>query len=167
MKILVVGGTSGFGKDIAEHFNADAIGRKTGHNLPENLGAVVELTKNYNCIINCVSDSTQGLIASAMFDEHHRLNLNTYFITVGSMTWRIETPEQGKRQLFDWAESLITIKTTVKHTLLNPAWMYNTKEVGLFDSISKDDMLSLFEFLIKRFTLNSTISMIDIQGTPK
>jgi Cdc6-like AAA superfamily ATPase len=167
MKILVVGGTSGIGKDIADWFYADAIGRSSGHTLPEQSDAVVEKSLNYNCVINCISDSTQLAIASDMYEAHDRLGLNTYFITIGSMTWRIEQPHEGKRKLFDWAESLITRKTKLKHTLLNPAWMYNTREQGLFENISKEEMLSTLEYLLKASKNNSKIHILEIQGTPK
>jgi len=167
VKILVVGGTSGLGKDIAEKFNAYAIGKRTGHTLPEHTDKVIKESLNYDCVINCVSEISQNAIASQMYEEHDRLGLSTYFITIGSMTWRIETPEQGKRKLFDWAESLITRKTNLKHTLINPAWMYNTKEEGLFEKVSKDEMLTMLEFLLNVSSFDSKIGLIEIQGTPK
>jgi hypothetical protein len=166
MKILVVGGTSGFGRDIVEQFKADGIGKQSGHALPEHMDEVVSLSLQYNCVINCVSDYSQNAVAYKMYEAHDALNLSTYFITIGSMTWRIETANEGKRQLFDWAESLITRNTKLKHTLLNPAWMYNTKEQGLFEKIPKEEILATIKFLLSTCHFKSKLHIVEIQGTP-
>jgi len=166
MKILVIGGTSGFGKDIVEQFKADGIGKQSGHALPEHLDRVVDLSLKYDCVINCVSDYSQNIVASKMYEVHDALNLSTYFITIGSMTWRIETIKEGKRQLFDWSEGLITRKTKLKHTLLNPAWMYNTKEEGLFEKIPKEEILATIKFLLSTYHFKSKLHIVEIQGTP-
>jgi len=62
MKILVIGGTEGIGLLISKHFDATAISRRTGHSVPENNQQIVELSRNFDVIVNCIPDINQNII---------------------------------------------------------------------------------------------------------
>lgn len=164
MKILVVGGTSGLGLALAEHFNADGIGTRTGHAIPEHLNAVVAKSLEYDVVINCIHGNEQNELLDAMFEMHDQLKLKTYFITVGSMSWRMHDQEHSKTALFHWADSIILRNATPKHTLVNPAWLWNSKDDGELDRVSTEDTLKLFDFLIESSKNNSIINLVEIKG---
>jgi hypothetical protein len=165
MKILVIGGTSGLGQTVTEHFNADQVSRSTGYTVPDNIDKIVELSINYDVVINCLPDSNQNKVLTALFDYHDENQLNTYFITIGSLSWHINEPGHSKRDLFDWNEKQLTYTTTVKHTLINPAYLWNSKNEGIFEPIPKEDMLNVIDFLIKQsYTSKSVIPLLDIKG---
>lgn len=165
MKILVVGGSRGLGQAIVEHFGADQISASTGFPIPEAINEAIEHSLNYDVIINCLPDSNQNKLLMPMYNTHHENGLKTYFITVGSMSWRFNQIGHSKRDLFDWNEKMLIRPSTVKHTLLNPAYLWNSKDEGPVEQISKQEMLETIDFLVKQgYNNNSVISLIEIKG---
>jgi len=167
MKLLVIGGTSGLGLAISEKFGGLAISSRTGHGIPENIDKVIGLSLNYDVVINCLPDINQNRLLFPMYEQHDQLNLSTYFITVGSMSWRFHTAEHSKRALFDWAENLILKDTKLKHTLINPAYLWNSKNQGDIEPISSKEILETIDFLIQNRYNNSVISLLEIKGQYK
>ena len=168
MKILVLGGTSGLGAAIVSHFNADHVSRTTGHAIPDAVNQVVEKSLNYDIIVNCIPDSNQNKILFSMFEAHHNQGLKTYFITVGSMSWRFKESGHSKRDLFDWNESILLKPTSVKHTLLNPAYLWNSNDQAPIEKISEQEMIETIDFLIKQgYNRHSVISLLEIKGSFK
>lgn len=166
MKILVIGGTRGLGASIVRHFNADQISASTGFPIPEALNEAIEHSLNYDVVINCLPDSSQNKLLTAMFNTHHDRQLKTYFITIGSMSWRYR--QNSKRDLFDWNEKLLIRPTKLKHTLINPSYLWNSKDDGPDEKISEKEMLETIDFLVKRgYTSNSVISLLEIKGPIK
>jgi hypothetical protein len=165
MKILVIGGTSGLGLAITEKYNADQVSRSTGYTIPDKINEVVELSLGYDIIINCLPDSNQNSVLHSTVTAHASNNLNTYFITIGSTSWRINDIGHSKRDLFEWNQKFFFEKTSVRHTMLNPAYLWHNTENGIFEPIPKDDILNVIDFLIKQsYTSKSVIPLIDIKG---
>lgn len=165
MKILVIGGTSGLGKAIVDKYNADHISSSTGYPIPETLNEAIEHSLNYEVVINCLPDSNQNKLLIPMFNAHHDQNLKTYFITIGSMSWRFNSTGHSKRDLFDWNERMLIKRTTLRHTLLNPAYLWNSKDEGPVEKINEKEMLETIDFLIQHsYTSESVISLLEIKG---
>jgi NAD(P)-dependent dehydrogenase (short-subunit alcohol dehydrogenase family) len=164
MKLLVVGGTSGLGLAISERFGGVAVSTRTGHGIPENIDRVIEISLEYDVVINCLPDSNQNKLLFPMYEAHDKKKLSTYFITVGSMSWRFHTEEHSKRALFDWAETLILKDTKLKHTLVNPAYLWNSKNQGDMTPISSKEMLDTIDFLLQNRYNDSVISLLEIKG---
>lgn len=165
MKILVIGGTSGLGKVIVEKYNADHISSSTGYPIPDKVAEAVEYSLGYDIVINCIPDTNQNAVLFPMYTAHSEKGLPTYFITLGSMSWRFNPPGDNKRDLFDWNEKILTQPTTVKHTLLNPAWLWNSKDEGLVEKISEKEIMDTIDFLINCcYNNKSVISLLEIKG---
>ena len=165
MKILVIGGSSGLGKAVVEKYNAEQVSRSNGYPIPEKISEVLELSLNFDVIINCIPDSNQNKLLMPMYNLHHDQGLKTYFITVGSMSWRFNQSGHSKRDLFDWNEKILIRPTTLKHTLLNPAYLWNSKDEGPVEKISEQEILETIDFLINYgYTKNSVIPLIEIKG---
>jgi len=164
MKILVLGGTSGIGKIVADHFSATAVSRSTGHGLPDNSEKVVDLSLEYDIIINCIPDESQNSILELLWEKHKELNLATYFITVGSMGYRFKSEDHHKNQLQDYAEKILFDQNKLRHTLINPAWCYNAKDSSPIPLVSESQLLDIFKFLIDQYRYNTVISIIEVKG---
>jgi hypothetical protein len=168
MKILVIGGTRGLGQAIVEKYNADHISTSTGFPIPEKLTQAIAYSLNYDIIINCIPDSNQNKVLWPMYAAHNELGLKTYFITVGSMSWRFNEATHSKRALFDWNESILLMPGTTKHTLLNPAHLWSSSKDAPVEHITPKEILDTVDFLIKHsYTSASVISLIEIKGTVK
>lgn len=167
MKLLVIGGTSGLGLAISEKFGADQISRSNGYTIPDKISEAVSKSLDYDVIVNCLPDSNQNKLLWAMYEQHDQADKSTYFITVGSMSWRFNTAGHSKRDLFDWAEGLISRKTKLKHTLVNPAYLWNSKNQGDLAEISQQEMLSAIDFLLQSRYNHSIISLLEIKGPNK
>lgn len=166
MNILVVGGTTGLGKVLADHLNAFAIGRSTGHVVPDKIDEIINLSLDYDCVINCLPDSNQNLLLFQMYEEHDKHKKSTYFITIGSMTWRYFTPDskRSKRVLFDWCEKQFLRKTSLRHTLLNPAWLWNCTDQTDFFKVGQEEMIKTIDFLLS-LPYTTEIHMLEIKGS--
>lgn len=168
MKILVIGGTRGLGQVFVEHYKADHISASTGFTIPDKINEAVAHSLNYDVVINCLPDSNQNKLLWPMHAEHNRLELHTYFITVGSMSWRLHDSIHSKRALFDWCESMLLTPTTTRHTLLNPAHLWNSSKYAPVEHITAKEMIDTVDFLIKHsYTSASVISLLEIKGTVK
>lgn len=165
MKMLVIGGSSGLGLAIAEKYQADQISRSNGYTVPERIKDIIELSFNYDIIINCLPDNNQNKLLFPMYAAHDQRRLATYFITVGSMSWRFHTAEHSKRELFDWAETLILKDTLLKHTLLNPAYLWNSKNRGDMSLIPPKDILDTIDFLVQNRHNNTIVNLLEIKGS--
>lgn len=164
MKILVLGGTSGIGKLAADYFSATAISRSTGHTLPENAKKVLDLSLGYDIIINCIPDESQNAILELLWEEHKKLNLSTYFITVGSMGYRFKSKDHHKNLLQEYSEKLLLDQSKLRHTLINPAWCYNAKDESPISLVEASQLLDIFKFLVDQYRYNSVISLIEVKG---
>jgi hypothetical protein len=168
MKILVVGGTSGLGQAIVGKYKADNISSRTGYPIPEKIKEAIAHSLDYDVVINCLPDSNQNKLLWPMYDAHNELGLKTYFITVGSMSWRFNEPLHSKRALFDWNESILLKPSTTRHTLLNPAHLWNSSKDSPVEHITPKEILDTIDFLIKHsYTSASVISLIEIKGPVK
>lgn len=168
MKILVIGGSIGLGKAIVEKYNADQVSRSNGYPIPDKTQEVLDLSVNYDVIVNCIPDSNQNLILEKLFQLHHDKGLKTYFLTVGSMSHRLHSPGHSKKDLHDWNEKILTLKTSVKHTLLHPAYLWNSFDEGIAEPISKDEILNTIDFLITQgYNNKSNIAILEIKGPIK
>jgi hypothetical protein len=163
MKLLVIGGTSGLGRLIAKKCLGVGIGRSNGFEWPANQEKIKKESIDSCVIINCIPDEQQLDCLKQLIELHETLNLTTYFITVGSMSWRIK-PDHYKKKLFDFNEEQLFKKTTVKHTLLNPAELFNSRNNDYFEKISEDEILEVVDFLIYRYNKNSIIHHIEVRG---
>ncbi len=164
MKILIIGGTEGIGKVLSDKFDATAISRRTGHAVPENIDTIVELSLGYDVIINCIPDENQNLILDKLWNQHKDLNLETYFITLGSMSWRLNFDDHCKNRLQKFSEEVIFDDSKLRHTLLNPAWCFNTKAPSPIPVIIEDQIIDIFTFLLDQTKYNSVIPFIEIKG---
>ncbi len=165
MKILVIGGTSGLGAALVRHFSADHISASTGYPFPDAINKAVDHSLDYDVVINCLPDSNQNKLLTAMYDSHHKQGLTTYFITIGSMSWRFNQPGHSKRDLFDWNESILIQPTKLKHTLVNPAYLWKRKDDGPLDKISEEEIIETIDFLVKQgYNSKSVISLLEIKG---
>lgn len=168
MKILVIGGTSGLGQAIVEKYNADHISTSTGFPIPDKISEAVTHSLNYDVIINCLPDSNQNKVLWPMYAAHNEQGLKTYFITVGSMSWRLHDSVHSKRALFDWCESIILKPSTTRHTLLNPAHLWNSNKDAPVEHITPKEMLDTIDFLLTHsYNNSSVISLIEIKGQVK
>lgn len=160
IKGLIFGGTGNIGKLICDVFSFDSL----DYRVPEDLDKIIELSYNYDIIINCIPDINQNILLEKLFEEHSQKNLDTYLITLGSMSYRINDSDHPKNKLLEFSESILLRKTSVKHTLVNLTWCFNNDENELMSLISKDDIIDIFKFLIETKNKNSVVSMIEIKG---
>lgn len=160
MKGLVIGGTGNIGRLLCETFSFDS----TKYRVPEDLDKIIELSYNYNVIINCIPDINQNVLLENLYQSHTEQNLKTHLITLGSMSYRINDSDHPKNKLLDVSESLLLKKSTVKHTLVNLTWCFNNSNVEIMSLISRDDIINVFNFLINNANKDSIISMIEIKG---
>lgn len=164
--ILVIGGTKGLGLEIVNKFNAYGIGRSNGYNSA-NITSMLELSEKFSIVINCLPNDDQYDVVAQMVQYHSDKNLNTYFITVGSMSYRINDQSHVKNKLFQLNESLVLTSSSIKHTLINPAELFTTTQPVYCDRISQEEILSTFEFLINTKFWAATIPLIEIRGPLK
>lgn len=157
MKILVVGGTSGAGKEIADYLDADRIGRKDNLSLAE----IIIKAKSYDVVINCISDNYQFDVMKGLVDH----NKENYNITFGGLKGRLR-PGHTKHKIHELSESIVFNKNYQKHTLVNPAWLWTTcDENPNLEPIQPKDMLTTIKFLLDYYQeFNSVITQIDIKG---
>lgn len=165
MKLLVIGGSSGLGLVITEQYQADQLSRSNGYSVPESIQDIIDRSFGYDIIINCLPDCNQNKLLFPMYAAHDQRRLSTYFITIGSMSWRFHTAEHSKRALFEWAETLILKDTLLKHTLLNPAYLWNSKNKGDMTFIPPKDMLITLDFLIQNRHNSSIVNLLEIKGS--
>ena len=162
MKMLVLGGSGGVGKAIADHFKADSVSRSTGHGMPYQLDAIEEVSYNYDVIVNTIPDERfQTMALDRLYTGHCDKILNTYFITFGSMAWHLY-PEE--RDLVDWIEKNAVKSATAKHTLLNTTWCWNSRDAAILPRVQPQEILDTIEFLLKYRDHAAVISMIEIKG---
>ena len=166
MSILVIGGTSGIGKVIAIEFSGDAISSRTGHNVPDDLDRIINMSKDYDIIINCLPSKEQNLLLETLYNVHNELKLSTYFITVGSMSYKLPNGTEFKKSLFKFSEDLLFKKSTVKHTLINPAWCFNAHDADTapLTLIRENELIATFRLLLATKDWTSVISMLEIKG---
>lgn len=164
MKMLVVGGTSGIGKVIADHYGATAVSKRTGHRLPTYLQTVLKMSLAYDVIVNCVSDDNQNLLLEKLYSLHHEKNFSTHIITFGSMSYKINNSDYPKNKLLKFADSILLEKSKVKHTIINPAWCFNSNDETNLSLIPQEDIINTVD-LILNFSNVSVISQIEIKGT--
>ena len=157
MKILVIGGTSGLGKEIVDNFNADYVSRKDNLSLAE----TVIKAKQYDIVINCISDGSQFDVMKSLIDH----NKENYNITIGGLKGRLR-PGHTKHKIYELNESIVFGKNVINHTLINPAWLWNTKDENpTLEPIGPEDMITTIKFLIEYYReFNSIITQIDIKG---
>lgn len=168
MKILVIGGTRGLGQAIVEKYNADHISTSTGFHIPDKISEAVAHSLNYDVIINCLPDSNQNKLLWPMYAAHNEQELKTYFITVGSMSWRLHDSVHSKRALFDWNESILLEPSTTRHTLLNPAHLWSSNKDAPVEHITPKEILDTVDFLLTHsYNSKSVISLIEIKGSVK
>lgn len=165
MKGLVIGGSGHLGKVLVDEFHFDSWSRSQGYNVPNDLDKIVNLSFDYDLIINCLPDINQNISLEKLYVEHSKKNLNTYFITLGSMSYRINDSNHTKNQLLTFSESILLEKTSVKHTLINLTWCFNHQDSCSMTTISKQDLISVFKFLLENKDKNAIISMIEVKGT--
>lgn len=166
-KILVIGGTSGLGKDIVDAFDAVGIGRSSGHSLPESKQTVLDMSLEFDVVINCLPDHNQNAVLIEQYDTHVAMNKQTLFITLGNMGWRSFDDSHHKRQLVKWNDQIAQNKTDVRHVLFNLAYMYNSRNEGFVEPVSKSEFLETVSFLINTKKFNSKIHTIEIIGKVK
>lgn len=166
MKILVIGGTEGIGKVIADHFAGTAVSSRTGHGVPEHIEDLIEMSYSYDVVVNCIPDDNQLLLLTQMLDGYRLSNKKTYFITLGSLAWRLEQDTDTKRKLFNFCETLITSKLKAKHTLVNLSWCWNNKgSPPLLKPIVEQEIIDVFTFLLSYAKHDAVINLIEIKGS--
>jgi hypothetical protein len=144
MKTLVIGGTGGIGKELTEKFLADAVGSSTDLTTDQFL----ETCKDYDLIINCLPSEYQYELAVRLFDYLNALNKKTHIITFGSTGCRTRDPDNWKRKTAEWNDQLTVSKSSVKHTLLNISWAWNSPEVSPIEKLSKKDIDTLVNTIV-------------------
>jgi hypothetical protein len=165
MKILVIGGTEGIGKVIADSFNATAVSSRTGHGVPEHTDKLIELSFEYEVVINCIPDDNQLVLLEKMLNVY-KLQKKPYFITLGSLGWRLEQDTDTKRKLFNFCETLITSKIKPKHTLINVSWCWNNKgSPPLLKPIVQQEIIDVVAFLLSYAKNDACINLIEIKGS--
>lgn len=148
-KILVIGGTNGLGKSLANHFNALGIGRSNGYALPDATDAVVSLSIDYNVVINCLPDVNQNTIIKSLWRKHVELDKDTYFISIGSLSTKVEKYMTTKKELVDITDKFWLEETKCKHTLIAPA---NLEGVDLpFTPLKYESVAKIINALITLF----------------
>lgn len=159
-KGLVIGGSGGIGQLLCKNFLFDA----TNYRVPVDLDRIIDLSYNYNIIINCIPDVNQNILLEELYQNHTEKKLQTYLITLGSMSYRINDKNHPKNKLLQISENLLLKKSTVRHTLLNLTWCFNNSENEIMSLITENDIVDIFNFLIKSYDKESVISMIEVKG---
>lgn len=164
MKILVIGGTNGIGKAICEHYSAVGVGKSNGHSYPEEAEKVRQLSMKFDIIINCIPDRYQTDCVRDLVELHSAENKKTYFITIGSLSYKINAEDHPKNILYNYVDKILFENKSIRHTLVNPAEMFNSKNDRFFSRISKEDFFKILDCLLSTEDLNINISSIDIHG---
>lgn len=164
IKGLVVGGTGNIGKLICDRLSFDSVSPSNGYKVPENLDKIIHLSYNYNVVINCIPDINQNILLESLFEEHSKKDLDTYLITLGSMSYKMNSSDHPKNKILEFSESILLRKSKVKHTLINLTWCFNNRDIDIMSVISKEDIVDVFNFLIESKDKNSVVSMIEIKG---
>jgi hypothetical protein len=163
-KILVIGGTKGLGKTIVEYFNGLGIGRSNGFDIDTEYNKIEVLSKSYDIVVNCIPTPNQLELMTNLMVSHTESKLSTYFITLGSMRYKIEDEDHFKVKLVHLNDYFLLQETTVKHTLINPAAVFNSPNTEYFERITEPEFINMIEFLISTSTWKSTINMIEMHG---
>jgi len=157
--MLVLGGTSGAGKVIAKEFDADSIGTKHGMTSDD----ILSKSLDYDITINCISTDFQYEVMEKLVYN----NPQTYHITMGGLRGRYRDENNLKRRVYNLSEKIVFDNVPTRHTLINPAWLFTSKEEAGLKLISQSDLISIIKFLIGTADLESVISQIDIKGGRK
>lgn len=163
-KILVIGGTNGLGRAIAQYFGGMGIGRKNGFDIETEYERVETLSKFYDVVFNCIPTPNQVEITTRLIDSHNESLLPTYFITLGSMRYKIEDEDHFKVRLVHLNDKFLLQENSCKHTLINLAAAFNSPNTQYFDRIVEKEFIDTIEFLINTADWKSTINMIEIHG---
>ena len=162
-KILIIGGTNGLGKYLTEYFHANGVGRSNGYVLPEDNNKLIDLSINYNVIVNCLPDINQNTIITQLWDRHVRLDNATYFITIGSLSTKVEKFPTTKRDLVDITDKFWLVETPCKHTLIAPA---NLEGVEFpFTPLKYESVAKIIDTLITSFNNDDyVLGTIEVVG---
>jgi len=162
-KILIIGGTNGLGKSLVEQFNAIGIGRSNGYKLPDTTDSVIQLSIDYNVIINCLPDVNQNTIIKALWQKHVELSKDTYFISIGSLSTKVEKYMTTKKELVDITDKFWLEETKCKHTLIAPA---NLEGVELpFTPLKYNSVAKIIDTLITSFNNDDyVIGTVEVVG---
>lgn len=95
MKVLVIGGSKGIGKDIVDYFNGKSVSRETGHNIqaPANRTKIKEMSLDFDIVVNHAfcGDNSQNFMLKELIDHwkfenkqdgyiFHTGTISTYYI---------------------------------------------------------------------------------------
>ena len=144
MKTLVIGGTGGIGKELANKFLADAVGRTT--DLTSD--SFLESCSDYDLIINCLPTEYQYELAVKLFDYLNSLDKKTRVITFGNTGCRLFETSNYKRKIAEWNDQLTVSKTFIQHTLLHISWAWNSADQCPIQKLSKNDIDILVETIV-------------------
>lgn len=161
MKIFVIGGTSGIGKEIADYLSADAIGRETDIQNDSFLG----ICDKYDLIINCLPTEYQFDLTVKIFNHLESIKKKANIISFGSTGYRSADSNHWKKQLYDWNDKLTITPTTVNHTLLNISWAWNSSDSCPIKKLTKEDINSLVDIILNSIG-KFHISEITVRGIP-
>lgn len=159
MKMLVVGGSQGIGKEIKSYYQAESISRTENYTFPDNTKEIIDACSTYDIIINCIHGSNQLNLSKTLFEALE----NKTIISIGSLSYIFE-PENPKRELNDWNKELIFNNSSVKHVIINLSWCFNCRDEAKLTKIKREDIFSAIDFITKMHYSTSSIMQIDIKG---
>jgi hypothetical protein len=159
MKTLVIAGTGGIGKELADKFSADAVGSTT--DLTSD--TFLESCKNYDLIINCLPSEYQYELAVKLADYLNSIDKQTHIITFGSTGCRLKDSDHWKRKLSEWNDQLTVTKTAIKHTLLHISWAWNSPDQCPIEKLSKDNIEVLVDTILN-LTTKFHITELTVRG---
>ena len=182
MKMMLIGGTDGIGKQIVERFNADAYSRKHGGydiDRAQDRQELAEESLNYDvCIVHAHDPGTdaQARATHRIAQMWEKEGKGGYIFTTGSiMTYR--TPKRNDYNTIRYISAKSQLDTTVKQislryeegqckfriTNIRPGFLDTPKSRAkdyFTEGITGDEYCDIIEFLInspKRLIINEMV----------
>ena len=119
MKVLVIGGSRGIGKEIVDYFNGDSISRTEADpgfdiRIDEDRATIVHHTLNYDLVVNHAfsGDMGQTLMLNEIYESWTKENKSSYLINSGSDASKIYRMKSGKNPMYSL---LKTSQNTLSH----------------------------------------------------
>jgi NAD(P)-dependent dehydrogenase (short-subunit alcohol dehydrogenase family) len=90
MKVLVIGGSKGIGKELVQHFNGKSVSRQTGHNIqhPANRNTICQLSLDFDVVVNHAfcGDNSQNFMLKDLVDNWNHNNKDGYIFHTGTIS---------------------------------------------------------------------------------
>lgn len=166
MKVLVIGGSQGIGKDIVEHYapNSFSVSRTNGYNInkQEDRSKILDLSLEYDAVVNHAycGNHSQTLMLMELIDKWKTDSKSGYIFNTGSITtyfsktdynvyaiYKAQQDDICKRAAKKFQEGVFNFKiTNIRPGMLDTD---RSRQKPHWDGtgVTKDNYIEVIEFL--------------------